>query len=99
MADALIGPLALAFLPIALLVWDAFGASVGALILLVILPTLAILAALADRHLRRNLAASNMNKIENAADSFEIALRAALYRARLRRGSVICMIIELNAPA
>lgn len=85
-------------LPISLMAWNELGAQIGSLIALVTLPTLAVLAALADRHLRRNLAVAKVSNIENAGESFEIALRAALYRGRLRGSSVLCIIVELGQP-
>lgn len=78
--------------------WNALGAQIGLLVALITVPTLAVLAALADRHFRRNMAVAKVSRIENAGESFEIALRAALYRGRLRRSSVLCIIIELGPP-
>ncbi|MEL7280652.1 MAG: GGDEF domain-containing phosphodiesterase [Pseudomonadota bacterium] len=78
--------------------WNALGAQIGLLIALITVPTLAVLAALADRHFRRNMAVAKVSRIENAGESFEIALRAALYRGRLRRSSVLCIIVELGTP-
>ncbi|MEO0750207.1 MAG: EAL domain-containing protein [Pseudomonadota bacterium] len=95
-ADVFTGPMALALLPISLMAWNALGAQIGLLIALITVPALVVLTALADRHLRRNLAVARVSHIENAGESLEIALRAALYRGGLRQSSILCIIIELK---
>ncbi|MEM7732884.1 MAG: GGDEF domain-containing phosphodiesterase [Pseudomonadota bacterium] len=99
LADMLTGPFALAILPITLLVWNAMGAQIGLLIGLIGLPTIAVLAALADRHQRQRTITSDFQRFADSRESFDLALRSALYHARLRKISVLCMVIELKAQA
>lgn len=98
LADVLTGPLALAILPVALLAWNALGAQLGVLVAIIAVPVLAVLAALADRHLRHETAPSGMQRMGDNGQSFDAGLRTALYHARLRKTSVLCMVIELNGP-
>lgn len=95
-ADLLTGPLALALLPITLMAWNATGATIGTLIALMAILTLATLAALTDRHLRQKHAETERGGTKTAAASFDEVLRASLYRARQKRGAVLCMIISLT---
>ncbi|MEO0370156.1 MAG: GGDEF domain-containing phosphodiesterase [Pseudomonadota bacterium] len=98
LADVLTGPLALAILPVTLLTWNAMGAQIGLLVALIALATLAVLAAIADRHLRQDRIATTVKRASDSGETFDIALRSALYHARLRETSVLCMVIELNTP-
>ncbi len=72
------------------------GAHVGLLIAMVSLPTLAILAALADRYGRQCQVQSNFNRVGDSRETFDVALRSALYHARLRGSLVLCMVIEMK---
>ncbi|MEM6589686.1 MAG: GGDEF domain-containing phosphodiesterase [Pseudomonadota bacterium] len=99
LADVLTGPLALGILPITLLVWNALGAHLGLLIVMIGLPTLATLAALVDRNLRQRTVQTNFERLADSRESFDLSLRSALYHARLRGTFVFCMVIELKRPS
>ncbi|MEM7631673.1 MAG: GGDEF domain-containing phosphodiesterase [Pseudomonadota bacterium] len=89
--------MALAILPITLLTWNAMGAQIGLLVAFVAFPALAVLAALADRHMRQNMIETQMKRVSKTGETFDIALRSTLYHARLRNSAVLCMVIELSA--
>lgn len=96
LADLVTGPLALTLLPITLVLVYALGTSLGLLLALVLLPSMAVLMARADVDERQSLSLPPGRKIECSEGAFEQAMRAALYSARLRQTGVLCMVIDLH---
>ena len=89
LADLVTGPLALTLLPITLVLVYALGTSLGLLLALVLLPSMAVLMARADVADRQSLSLPHGRKIECSEGAFEQAMRAALYSARLRQTGVL----------
>ena len=96
LADLVTGPMALMLLPIALVALYPLGTTLGLILALVLLPSLAVFMGRADLDQRRKVSFAHDGKIDHSEEAFEVAIRAALYLGRLRQTSVLCMMIELD---